>query len=289
VSRINVSQLQKPDQKEFEAPEINITPEGSFPMGEQQQQQAPQPTEESQHLKTISERLGQMIPQQDNGQQSQLLQQLTSDPVIHEYLQKKQAGQQVKLVDENQQQQPVEENEDDINWEELSQNPQKFAKHISRSASREVSKALVPLISGMMKKTNDTIQGLAQQVQQIGGVVQQHHQSQLKSEIDKVRDRNPEEFDRLRPAMADLAKQNPSLGFQDLYVLARTRAGLPVGFDQSIQSERPTQQTAARPPAQTGVHPGQQQMLNQPGNVLRNPRAQFDQTLASLLDKVQIG
>lgn len=282
MSRLNVAALQsgKAGNGEYEAPEVDVSPEPWRPPQQRQQEQQLPQDETPKHLKAIHETLQQ---NQQLVQQTQLLNHLTQNPQIRALLEAQQQGKQMKLVEDDPTGLPPAD-DTDPNWEELGQDPQKMAQYLTKKIVGDVSRGLIPAVKGLIEKQFQPVQQLAQQVQQMGGFIQNMQRQQVNAEIDRVRNQAPEIFDQLRPVMGKISENNPGLSADDLFFLARKQTGmLNQPNAQQMGTERPTQNTGARPQPQS--NPLTQALLEQPQGRQLNPHLAFQQTLGSLIDK----
>lgn len=299
MSRINTAALQQPtngnqqsqrsqQNQDFMAPDLDIQADGvvgtyGFGMEEEEpEKEDPQ----APYLKQIAENVQGM---NQNTQYQQQFARIAMDPNVQAVLQAQQQGKKVKIV-EDQDADPFalpQQQEGEPNWEELGQHPDKMAQHLTKTITGQVTRTMFPAIKQMMIKQMEPINMLAQQVGQMGQFIKSIQNDKLKGEMDTVRGRNPQLFDQLRPQMSELAANNQGLDYEALFLLAQHKAGIPPTMGTSMQSERPTQQTASRQPQQY-ENPRQKALLNQPGGRQLNPKAAFDQTLANLMSKTNL-
>lgn len=253
MSRINVNALQQPADPNGEAPDFEILPDDF------EQEQAPVTQKEvvdtTPHLTKISEQMSQL---NQTAATNARLAQLASDPQIAEILRARQEGRKVKIAaDDNASTllPAVEEQEPEVNWEALAQDPRKMGDHLTKTVTKQLQKMLLPAIQGMVEKQSAPMQQIMQQMQVLQQSVGGIQQAGLQQELNAVRNVNPEEFDRLKPTMSTLIEQHPTLNFKQVYAMARLEAGLPVTQDHSVQTERPNSMTSTRPPQQQEANP----------------------------------
>lgn len=279
-NKFNLGALQQQQgaPQQFQPAAIDIQPDGM----EQEVNQEEQPQEDpnGQYLKQIAESLG---SQRQGGQQNELLTRLTANPLVQQILLAEQQGKKVKLADDVEADPfaalTAEDTEGEPNWEEMAQNPQKLASHVSKQVSREVTKQIAPAVKQILDQRLQVLDQVVPYVKQLGAKVQQYEQTRTQGEFDAIRNTNPAEFDSLKPLMAEIYASSPNLSLKRVYALARMEKGLPIAQDQSISTERPTSNTAARPPVSSGAQHPQQYKPQRGGNM----RANFDQQLANLL------
>jgi hypothetical protein len=137
-----------------------------------------------------------------------------------------------------QRQQPKQDDEPapepDPNWAELDNAA--LAQQLQKKVVSQVGKAI-------SKTLADTLSPLQQQLDYLMGMANQHRQSQTTNEVSEAMKRHPD-LPRYQQSMLAIHKDNPSLSVEELYILAKTRAGhndVPV-----TKTERPTN-TSAKP------------------------------------------
>jgi len=178
---------------------------------------------------------------------------LMADPDIMEVIKLKQAGKVVQ-VGESAEEEEVEPEEEVDENDPLAETLKKFGKMMDKKLS--------PLSDRL---TN--IEGIADQVQK----------KDVNDQISVVRDKH-KDFDSYKEPMIKLAQENPSLGVNELYILARLRSGKLDISDPSTFSEKPT----ATPRMRMGM-----KKVAGPSGSRRGKRA-FDSVMLAALEKLPI-
>lgn len=190
--------------------------------------------------------------------------QLLSDPDIAAVVRARQAGKQVKVEEVNETPEP--EPEVDITEGLAEDDP-------ARQTLGKISK----LINSKLSSKDSEIEQLKSRVEQLQGVADaitaRDVNDQLKATMSKYKD-----FTQYRDSMVQLSKQHPGLKVEDLYVLAKSRAGKLKMVEQATATERPSsqpQRSASR--------------RNTPAPKPPPGRKGFDQILAEKLSNLDLG
>jgi hypothetical protein len=175
--------------------------------------------------------------------ESKILAQLAADPDISAILRARRTGQRVKVVEDR----PTapedtirlpgsvgtttpEPEIDDSTLEGMS-NAQ-LSKHIARRTLTD----LVPLLNEALKPLSTRLQALA-------GSVDQVETERAKNSVAAVQAKY-KDFTKYRDAMIDIRQSNPGLEVEELYFLAKKRAGGQLFGQHGTDIERPTTQVA---------------------------------------------
>lgn len=160
--------------------------------------------------------------------------QLMADPQIAAVINARRAGQQVAVT-------PV----------EATPSPDDGADPVDEvldgvpadDPSRELLKRVSALVGRIMTTKLDPL------VERVAGVertADDVRRSEVNKAITEAKSKYPD-FDKYRQPMAVLARENPGLGINDLYVLARARAGTLRMPEAMAASEKPSQRPAQKP------------------------------------------
>lgn len=158
--------------------------------------------------------------------QNQQLLGILADPDILRVYNAKKAGKPVTISD-TPEPDPEPEPEDDLTAGLDDNDPsKKILETITKLIDTKLNKALEPL-SGQL----DSVRSVTEQVQR------QEVTSQITKAQEKYKD-----FGEYKTKMLELSKENPSLAVEDLYILAKNRAGKLRMVEQVTTTERPTHQ-----------------------------------------------
>lgn len=124
---------------------------------------------------------------------------------------------------------------------------------------------------GVDQALQQKLEPLQQQQQQLTGYVQSQQTQAAQKSLADVRSEFPD-VDRMIPEMRQLSEQAPALSMKELYILAKTRKGEPIGGPKPTSTEWPTS-SSARP----GVVGQRQKKQLPPGNA--GIRVALDQAL----------
>lgn len=155
-------------------------------------------------------------------EQNQEALRLLSDPDIRAVLDLKNQGKPVKVVDEPQ--------------------PDPVDELLKTLPEDDPSRELISKIDQIYK---NRIDALSQKIETFEHVAQELQKREVQSEVSRARSKYPD-FDQHREKMLELSVQNPSLGVEDLYVLAKLRSGKLELMRKPTEIEKPTHQPIQR-------------------------------------------
>lgn len=196
-------------------------------------------------------------------QQNKGLAELLAIPGVREAYQAHLSGKKVHVMDDeqmNQRTQPAEEQEP--NWEELSQDPKKFSAFMRKSIIGDVIKT----VDGTLR---ENLKPLIEKVNSVEGETRNRKVQEAQTQIAAALKKYPD-MPKYKNLMTQLHQENPGLDVEELYHLSRRRAGhAPISADErrGVQSERPTH-TTARPPMKQNSNQGKP---GQPNKVVGRP------------------
>lgn len=219
-----------------------------------------QETEEIAHSNGTANRIAAL-------EQNAQVQQLLNDPEIHAVLQARRAGKKIKITEE------VEEQVDETPEIDLTEGLE--ANDPARGTLEKVSK----LITARTSAKDRQIAELAQQVEQLKGVADKVIERDVTEQITKVQNKY-KDFKDYAPEMSKLSQQHAGLSAEDLYVLAKSRAGKLKMVEQGTFTERPTQQPQRS---------ASSARRNTPPAPARPTRAGFQEIMARSLKNASLG
>ncbi len=156
-------------------------------------------------------------------EQNQALNALMADPEVQEVIKLKRAGKPVAVSE-------IVEGKDETVNEEDGLDDDDPAKEVLQRFAKIIDKKLNPISERLA-----SIEGLADDVRRQG----------VDSQVKTLREKH-EDFDKYRDQMMVLAKDNTGLDVEELYMLARKRAGKLDLTNASTFSEKPTTQILPR-------------------------------------------
>ena len=156
-------------------------------------------------------------------EQNQALNALMADPEVQEVIRLKRAGKPVAVSEKADKEEETADEEDAIDDDDP-------AKEVLHRFAKIIDKKLSPISERL-----SSIEGLADDVRRQG----------VDSQVKTLREAH-EDFDKYRDQMMVLAKDNTGLDVEELYMLARKRAGKLDLTTASTFSEKPTTQTVHR-------------------------------------------
>jgi hypothetical protein len=164
---------------------------------------------------------------------NQMLMDLMSDPLVQKVLTAKKEGRAITLTEE-----------DTAGLEPEAAAEAAELAELDEFADEDIKKLVVLLD----KKLKHTVEPISQRLTQLEGLAQGYEKQAVDGQIAAVANKHSD-FDKYRKAMAELARgPGAGLGVEELYAVAKLRAGeLPL-TEPSTHSERPTP-TPRRPGA----------------------------------------
>jgi hypothetical protein len=167
---------------------------------------------------------------QQSVQNTEQMGQLLADPQVRAYLEAKQQGIQGKfeMPEGNGQGTKIAERVPDepSDWEELSN--KELGDHITQSVLSRMGTVMDKHLSGL----SQSVAGVEQYIKNSETVRSQEEVTRLRGKF--------KDFDKFRDPMVEIDTQvNGKLPFEELYGLAKLRAGSPIEPDKSFESERP--------------------------------------------------
>lgn len=226
-----------PKKLEQATPPVNPTPEPKPPVNDDlfddpddDLEPAPEPSADLAKLKAEAE-----AARQEAAQLKQVIQNISSDPLSVEFLNRRMKGEKLKIVTEGDEPpaSPTPANKepavpDSVDLETLSNS--ELVKHIVSQVTETLSTTLQSQVSSQIEELKNELSG-------VNEFVQTSQKQQLSQQIERLRSQNPD-FDDYKVDMLNLSKQHPSLGVEELFYLAKSRAG---GWNKPNPStERPT-------------------------------------------------
>lgn len=201
---------------------------------------------------------------------------LITDPNVRAYLAAREAGKKVKLVAEDD---LAQRNDVSADRPAAVISPPNLETMTNAQLAEYLQQSTVSSLAGefkrQIKEQMDTLRSEFSPV--LDSLVQStnsQHSKEINSQIKAVRDKY-EDFEQLRPKMAEISNTTQGVTAEELYILAKIRSGLPLIPQEKTETERPssipTERTNNRRAQATG------------GEVLRGRRG-FDQLLTSALN-----
>lgn len=180
----------------------------------------------------LVDRLGGTLNNLDQrlAQQTGMMQML-QDPVIVQYLQAKQAGKKIKLVDDVPAAPQIEEPAIPLD----QMNNTQMYQHINKTLTTNLQHMLPQIIQQHLEQALGPIQ---QQLQGVNGFIGQTVEQKTQAAIQAAQQKYTD-FNKFGPQMVELYKQAPGLSPEELYLIAKARAGSPVTPVTQMESERP--------------------------------------------------
>lgn len=201
-------------------------------------------------------------------EQRTILAQLMADPDIQAVIRSKNAGKQIKVVEDVEE--PVEDDTSSVISEVTKDLPENdptkaILEKMGRVIEEQVSRKLNPLLDRLKG-----VEGMVVEVQR------KKVQDQVANAQKKYKD-----LDQYRDAMVTLSKENPSLKVEDLYILAKSRAGKLQLAEAKTFSEKPNDSQGIRTPSKLKKPDG--------GKKIPQGRNGFASLLQDSLNKLELG
>jgi hypothetical protein len=175
--------------------------------------------------------------------ENRVMTQLLADPNFRAVLEAQRAGKKVKII-------PLSEDgsdEQDLVSSGNNQAPTQTKVDLDSMSNAELTQYIIKNAAKAAPKVeeNPEVRQLKQQVEMLTQHIQSENRKKVDGEVAKVQAKYPD-FDNHKQTMLELSQQNPGLQVEELYILAKRRAGEPITAAQEVATERPTS-SAARP------------------------------------------
>jgi hypothetical protein len=181
---------------------------------------------------SIVDRLGGTLQNIDQRfAQNQQMMQLLQDPMIQQVLSARQSGKKFKLVDDAPAAPQVEEPLVPLD----QMNNTQMYQHMNKTLTNQLGQMLPQVVEQMIEKHLGPIQ---QQLQGVNGFVAQTVEQKTQNKIQEAQKKYTD-FNKFGNQMVELYKQAPGLEPEELYLIAKARAGSPVTPVTQMESERP--------------------------------------------------
>lgn len=186
--------------------------------------------EEIQHSNGTESRLQRLEEAQGNNQAKEALNRIISDPDVMAVLKAKQAGKPVRVVDAE---------------EEAEQEPDPAEEIVKGMAEDDPQKDLLgkisQLIDAKLEKSNKRFEEVESRLSETADVARAVKTEKVTNAVKAAREKF-KDFDQYKDKMLALSEENPSLGVEDLYFVAKARAGKLRQVETVTESEKPTSQ-----------------------------------------------
>jgi hypothetical protein len=173
--------------------------------------------------------------------ENRVMTQLLADPNLRAVIEAQRAGKKIKIIPLNSEGEEEGGDSSDSGAAKTlpvdldSMSPAELTQHIIKEARRQAPKP----------KEDPVVTQLQQQVAALTQHIQQENAKKVDSEVQSVMAKYPD-FDEHKPAMLQISQENPGLKVQELYTLAKMRAGQSISEPLDVMTERPVS-SSARP------------------------------------------
>jgi hypothetical protein len=192
----------------------------------------PPPASADQLAKPIVQKLDEINGNINN---QQLLQTILGVPEVQEVLRARQAGQAVKILTGNQQQQQAPQPEPD--WEAMKEDPKKLTDTILQRLSSDVLARVGQAVDEKLNPVLQKMQGFESHLTDQTKQAAINEVTVLKQKYADVQEH--------APVMQQINKETGgTLKLEEVYHLAKIRSGAPMVPPQSVATERPTDSAA---------------------------------------------
>lgn len=185
-------------------------------------------------------------------EQNQALSAVLADPDVQKVLLAKQAGKKVQVSD------LVEQEEE----EQAEEEPEEITTLDDKDPLKATLRTIDNLIQKRLGKVLESVTGLSERIEGVEGVAGSVQRKEVQQQIDAAK-KKYQDFDEYKAQMLELTKANPGLGVEDLYLVAKSRAGKlkldqPSTFTEKPQGARrgtsvkPKTKQEARPKGRQG-------------------------------------
>ena len=187
----------------------------------------PQDRVKDSSLKETSKAPSETQPQSEKSSQTfdkdQLLMGLLADPQVQQVVKARQEGRQVRVSDDDEPQ----EKTTDKNFT------------LEDTLDEEIPDEVLPVIRAVESKLTGVLEPLTQRLSMLEDTASQYQKNLVDQQVATAKAKYPD-FDQHRTTMAALARENPSLPIDELYLIARARSGNLHLAQTSTASEKPT-------------------------------------------------
>jgi len=152
---------------------------------------------------------------------------LMADPQIRQIMEARKSGKNIQLVPEGQENK---EPDPEPEWEDLD----------NKGLVKELLKRIPSVVQQTLEKSVNPLQD---QFAGLKNYVEAQEEAKAKEQLDALSKKYPD-FESMKPTMGGILKDNPGLSFEELYKVAKIRAGVPLG---NTSSEKPTTESARLP------------------------------------------
>lgn len=165
-------------------------------------------------------------------EQNQQVAELLSDPDIRAVIENKRAGKTIRIVEAT----------EDENPEDTDEDPDPIDSLPDEDPKKELLKAVADLID---RRAGRTLKEIDNRLRSVEGFATTNQAKEIKNDIAAARTKYAD-FDQYSKKMVELAKTHDKLGVEELYVLAKMKAGKLELTKSSTFSEKPSSQPRNR-------------------------------------------
>lgn len=228
---------------DYEAPDAGI-PGQTFEVEEELEEES-DPSEQNERFERQSANLEKTLQALQESVKSQGVSpadsRLLADPNIRNYLAAKERGENVELVPAvSKAEQPAREEVPPPDLETMT-NAQ-LASYMKQTIGSAVSSAVSEIVGKEVTKLRGE---LKPQVDQAAAAAQSQISERISQQIVAVKSKYSD-FDQIQPFMIELNKTVKGLSVEELYHMAKIRAGVPPVTQQQLETERPQRPTGQR-------------------------------------------
>lgn len=206
--------------------------------------------EKSEREKELEQQITQLS--EKNEELNQYNSSLLQDPEVLRIVQARQSGKDIKVMTteelEAQRQANQQQEEEEVDYNEMDNS--QLVEHILKKSST----VLANVVESKMKPILDKVGG-------VEGFVQESKQQQLRSQIEAARKKYTD-FDDYRKKLVELNNEHPTLGVEELYVLAKTREGKAPALKTDVEAE--SRRSSSERPVTSGGRPSEKKERKEP-------------------------
>jgi hypothetical protein len=184
--------------------------------------------EEIVHSNGTESRLARLEEAQGNNQAKEALTRLMSDPDIQAVYKAKTSGKKVKVVDD------VEEPEADPAEALIKDMPED-------DPQKDLLGKISQLIDAKLEKSNKRFEDVESRLSETADVARAVKTEKITNAVKAAREKF-KDFDQFKDKMLSLSEENPGLGVEDLYYVAKARSGKLRQVETVTESEKPSSQ-----------------------------------------------